>query len=68
MTHPTALQDPGAPPRPPHRRHVRITVALLALWLGLTLGSRTVAPWLRSAVDVLEVTLKLDVSRGKGEL
>ncbi len=68
MTHPTAFQEPGAPPEPPHRRHARITFVLFALWLGLTLGSRPLAPLIAKAVDAVEVALGLDVSRGTGEL
>jgi hypothetical protein len=67
MTQPTAPHDASAPPDPGHRRAALITAALLALWLGLTLGADRVAPALAAATDAFEVRFGLDLSNGQVE-
>lgn len=67
MSESTASKEAAAPPRPPLRRDLGITVGLIALWLGLTLGSESLAPRIAAVVDTAEVAFGLDISTGRGE-
>ena len=57
----TAVSDAPRMPVGGSRRAWLATAALLGLWLGLTVGARSIAPVLRSGVRQAEYALGLDV-------